>query len=43
MTAFREAQKKSAEQIDNAAFVITHDFWRVPQQSPNVINNYILN
>jgi len=31
MAAFRKAQ-----QIDNAAFVITHDFWRDPQESPNV-------
>ena len=36
MAAFRKAQKKGAEQIENAAFVITHDFWRDPQQSPNV-------
>jgi len=36
MAAFRKAQKKGAEQIDNAAFVINHDFWRDPQQSPNV-------
>ncbi|MHC4464354.1 MAG: sialate O-acetylesterase [Planctomycetota bacterium] len=36
MAAFRKAQKKGAEYIDNAAFVITHDFWREPQQSPNV-------
>jgi hypothetical protein len=36
MAAFREAQKRGAEQIDNAAFVITHDFWRDPQESPNV-------
>ncbi|UCG58890.1 MAG: hypothetical protein JSU70_05125 [Phycisphaerales bacterium] len=35
MAAFRKAQKKGAEQIDNAAFVITHDFWRDPKQSPN--------
>ena len=35
MAAFRKAQKKGAEQIDNAAFVITHDFARDPQQSPN--------
>ena len=34
MAAFRKAQKKGAEQIDNAVFVITHDFWRDPQQSP---------
>jgi hypothetical protein len=36
MAAFRAAQKRGAEQIDNAAFVVTHDFWRDPQQSPNV-------
>jgi hypothetical protein len=36
MATFREAQKKGAEQIDNAAFVITHNFWRDPQKSPNV-------
>jgi len=36
MAAFRKAQKKGAEQIDNTVFVITHDFWRDPQQSPNV-------
>jgi len=36
MAAFREAQKRGARQIDNAAFVITHDFWRDPQESPNV-------
>lgn len=36
MAAFRAAQKRGAEQIDNAAFVITHNFWRDPQQSPNV-------
>jgi len=36
MAAFREAQKRGAQQIDNAAFVITHDFWRDPQESPNV-------
>lgn len=36
MAAFRKAQKKGAEQIDNSAFVITHHFWRDPEQSPNV-------
>ncbi len=36
MAAFRKAQKKGAEQIDNAVFVITHDFWRDPNDSPNV-------
>ena len=36
MAAFREVQKRGTEQIDNAAFVITHDFWRDPQRSPNV-------
>jgi hypothetical protein len=36
MKAFREAQKRGAEQIDNAAFVLTHDFSRDPQESPNV-------
>ncbi len=36
MVAFREAQKRGAEQITNAAFVITHDFSRDPQESPNV-------
>jgi len=36
MAAFRKAQKKGAEQIDSAVFVITHNFWRDPQQSPNV-------
>jgi hypothetical protein len=40
MAAFREAQKKGAEQIDNAAFVITHDFWRDPQKSPNVSHGH---
>jgi len=28
----RKAPKKGAEQIDNAAFVITHDFRRHPRQ-----------
>ncbi len=36
MAAFRKAQKKGAEGIDNAVFVITHGFWRDPRQSPNV-------
>jgi len=36
MAAFRKAQKKGAEQIEGSAFVITHNFWREPQQSPNV-------
>jgi len=36
MANFRKAQKKGAEQIDNAAFVITHNFSREPKQSPNV-------
>ena len=40
MAAFRKAQKKGAEQIDNAAFVITHDFWRDPKQSPNVSHGH---
>ncbi|HUT67564.1 MAG TPA: sialate O-acetylesterase, partial [Dehalococcoidales bacterium] len=40
MAAFRKAQKKGAEQIDNAAFVITHDFWRDPQKSPNVSHGH---
>ncbi|MHC4694916.1 MAG: sialate O-acetylesterase, partial [Planctomycetota bacterium] len=40
MAAFRKAQKKGAEQIDNAAFVITHDFWREPEQSPNVSHGH---
>ena len=40
MAAFREAQKRGAEQIDNAAFVITHDFWRDPQESPNVSHGH---
>ncbi|MFC1791985.1 sialate O-acetylesterase [Planctomycetota bacterium] len=40
MAAFREAQKKGAEQIDNAVFVITHDFWRDPQQSPNISHGH---
>jgi len=35
MAAFREAQKKGAEQIKRSTFVITHDFWRKPEQSPN--------
>jgi len=40
MAAFRKAQKKGAEQIDNAVFVITHNFWREPQQSPNVSHGH---
>jgi len=36
MAAFREAQKRGAERINHAAFVITHDFWRDPEESPNV-------
>jgi hypothetical protein len=40
MASFRKAQKKGAEQIDNAAFVITHDFWREPKQSPNVSHGH---
>jgi len=40
MAAFREAQKRGAQQIGNAAFVITHDFWRDPQESPNVTHGH---
>ncbi len=40
MAAFRKAQKNGAEQIDNAAFVITRDFWREPRQSPNVSHGH---
>lgn len=40
MKAFREAQKRGAEQIHNAAFVLTHDFWRDPQESPNTGHGY---
>ena len=40
MAAFRKAQKKGAEQIDNTVFVITHNFWRDPQQSPNVSHGH---
>ena len=40
MAAFREAQKRGAQQIDNAAFVITHNFWRDPQESPNVSHGH---
>jgi len=40
MAAFRKAQKKGAEQIDNAVFVITHNFWRDPQKSPNVSHGH---
>jgi len=35
MAAFRKAQKAGTERIKNAAFVITHDFARAPEQSPN--------
>ncbi len=40
MAAFREAQKRGTRQISNAAFVITHDFWRDPQQCPNVSHGH---
>jgi len=40
MAAFRKAQKKGAEQIDHTVFVITHNFWRDPQQSPNVSHGH---
>ncbi len=40
MEAFRKAQKKAAEQITNSKFVITHDFWRDPKQSPNVSHGH---
>ncbi len=35
-----KSQKKGAEQVDNAAFVITHRFWRDPKQSPNVSHSH---
>ena len=35
MAAFRKAQKAGAERIENAIFVITHNFARYPEQSPN--------
>jgi hypothetical protein len=35
MAAFRKAQKEGAERIKNAAFVITHDFARPADESPN--------
>ena len=35
MAAFRKAQKAGADRIANAAFVITHNFARDPEQSPN--------
>ena len=35
MAAFRKAQKAGAERIENAAFVITHNFARDKEQSPN--------
>ncbi len=40
MAAFRKAQRKAAEQIADARFVITHDFWRDPEQSPNVSHGH---
>ena len=36
MAAFRKAQAKGAEQIENAVFVITHNFARPAKLSPNV-------
>lgn len=35
MAAFRKAQKEGAERIKNAVFVITHDFARPAEESPN--------
>jgi hypothetical protein len=35
MAAFRKAQKAGAERIENSAFVITHNFARDREQSPN--------
>ncbi|MBN2131056.1 MAG: glycoside hydrolase family 127 protein [Sedimentisphaerales bacterium] len=40
MAAFREAQERGARRIANAAFVITHYFWRDPQESPNVSHGH---
>ena len=40
MAAFREAQKRGASQIKNSLFVITHNFWRDPQQSPNISHGH---
>ena len=40
MAAFREAQRRGVHQIDHAAFVTTHDFWRDPQESPNVSHGH---
>jgi hypothetical protein len=40
MAAFRAAQKRGVQQIDNAAFVITHNFWRDAQESPNVSHGH---
>jgi hypothetical protein len=35
MQKFRDAQKRGAENIDNARFVVTRDFARPPELSPN--------
>lgn len=35
MQRFRDAQKRGAEKIDNALFVMTHDFARPRELSPN--------